>query len=52
MDEGEPIVDFSAPTTYTEIQSILDEDYPDGLRYYWKSIYLTERPDDVFGSYR
>ncbi|UPV73357.1 BBE domain-containing protein [Halorussus limi] len=26
---------------------MLDEDYPDGLRYYWKSIYLSELTDEV-----
>lgn len=34
---SEPIVDFSEPMPYTDVQQILDEDYPDGLRYYWKS---------------
>jgi hypothetical protein len=34
---GEPIVDFSGPMPYVEAQKILDEDYPDGGRYYWKS---------------
>ncbi|QIO25123.1 FAD-binding oxidoreductase [Haloarcula sp. JP-L23] len=42
-----PIADFSGPVTYSELQSIFDEDYPDGLRYYWKSIYLTEVTDEV-----
>jgi FAD/FMN-containing dehydrogenase len=34
---GEPIADFSGPMPYVEAQKILDEDYPDGGRYYWKS---------------
>jgi FAD/FMN-containing dehydrogenase len=34
---GEPIVDFSGPKPYVEAQAILDEDYPEGGRYYWKS---------------
>ena len=34
---GDPIADFSGPMPYTEAQKILDEDYPDGGRYYWKS---------------
>jgi FAD/FMN-containing dehydrogenase len=34
---GEPIADFSAPTTYLEAQAALDADYPDGGLYYWKS---------------
>ncbi|SIS04538.1 FAD-binding oxidoreductase [Natronorubrum thiooxidans] len=36
----EPIADFSATLPYVEFQQILDEDYPDGMRYYWKSLYL------------
>ncbi len=35
---GDPIVDFSGPMPYTEVQKLLDEDYPDGWRYYWKSV--------------
>ena len=34
---AEPIVDLSGPIPYTEAQKALDEDYPDGGRYYWKS---------------
>jgi FAD/FMN-containing dehydrogenase len=37
---AEPIADFSGVMPYTELQQILDEDYPDGMRYYWKSLYL------------
>jgi len=32
-----PLLDFSAIRPYVEVNQILDEDYPDGLRYYWKS---------------
>ncbi|ELZ05073.1 FAD-binding oxidoreductase [Natrialba aegyptia] len=42
-----PIVDFSGPMAFTDLQSMLDEDYPDGLRYYWKSIYVTEVTDEL-----
>ena len=35
---GDPIVDFSGPMPYTEVQKLLDEDYPAGWRYYWKSV--------------
>jgi FAD/FMN-containing dehydrogenase len=35
---GDPIVDFSGPMPYAEIQKLLDEDYPDGWHYYWKSV--------------
>ena len=34
---GEPVADFSGPMPYVEAQKLLDEDYPDGGRYYWKS---------------
>jgi len=42
---GEPIVDLSGVLPYTEAQAILDEDYPDGWRYYWKSVDLAELGD-------
>lgn len=41
-DLGDPIVDLSGQMPYTEAQAILDEDYPDGWRYYWKSVDLEE----------
>ncbi|ELY92764.1 FAD linked oxidase [Natrialba hulunbeirensis JCM 10989] len=42
-----PVADFSRPMAFTDLQSMLDEDYPDGLRYYWKSIYVTAITDDL-----
>ena len=43
---GTPLVDLSGPTAYTEIQSVLDGDYPAGeLNYYWKSLYLRDLDD-------
>ena len=43
-----PLLDFSAPMPYVQVQSLLDEDYPAGiLRYYWKSLYLGSLSDDV-----
>ncbi|WP_433633119.1 FAD-binding oxidoreductase [Halomicrococcus sp. NG-SE-24] len=36
----EPIVDFSGAMPYVELQQLFDEDYSDGMRYYWKSLYL------------
>ena len=47
-EAGTPIADFSGPMSYEDLQSLLDEDYPDGLRYYWKSIFLTDLTDEVF----
>ena len=46
-ESASPIVDFSAPMEFETLQSMLDEDFPDGLRYYWKSIFLTELTDEV-----
>jgi FAD/FMN-containing dehydrogenase len=39
-DLGDPIVDFSEPMAYVDAQRLLDEDYPNGWQYYWKSIEL------------
>ena len=37
-DLGDPIADLSEPMPYVEVQKVLDEDYPEGGRYYWKSV--------------
>jgi hypothetical protein len=44
---AEPLVDFSGPMPYTEVQRVFDEDYPDGFHYYWKSLYLGGLDDQV-----
>ena len=45
---GDPIVDLSDAMPYTEAQKLLDEDYPDGWQYYWKSLELDgARPEVV-----
>ena len=44
---GEPIGDLSGTIPYTEAQAVLDEDYPDGWRYYWKSVNLPELSDET-----
>ena len=44
---SEPLADFSARMPYTEFQRLFDEDYPDGMRYYWKSLYLESLSDDA-----
>jgi FAD/FMN-containing dehydrogenase len=44
---GEPIADFSGPMPYVEAQKVLDEDYPDGWRYYWKSQNISGLNDEV-----
>ena len=42
-----PLVDFSGVMPFTELQQMLDEDYPDGRRYYWKSLYLDTLSDEA-----
>lgn len=44
-DIDKPIADFSGTMPYIEFQQLFDEDYPDGLRYYWKSLYLDGLPE-------
>lgn len=44
---GEPLADYGGVTEFTKAQSALDEDYPDGIRYYWKSLYLNELTDEI-----
>jgi FAD/FMN-containing dehydrogenase len=46
-DLGGAIADISAQMPYTQAQSVLDEDYPDGWRYYWKSQNLSGLNDEV-----
>jgi FAD/FMN-containing dehydrogenase len=42
-----PIADLSANMGWKEVQQLLDEDYPKGKYYYWKSIYLNHLDDKV-----
>jgi FAD/FMN-containing dehydrogenase len=37
---ADPLLDLSDTLPYVAAQSLLDEDYPKGARYYWKSINL------------
>ena len=49
-----PVVDMSGPMPYTIAQTLFDPEYPDGRRYYWKSIYLSDLDDaaiDVLDRY-
>ena len=46
-DFGEPLIDFSEVMPYVEAQKVFDEDYPDGNRYYWKSLNLSRLDDRV-----
>lgn len=43
----EPLCDLSEATPYTEAQKFLDEDYPDGLLYYWKSVNAPSFGDEL-----
>src|ERR687897_3015015 len=45
-DLGGAIADISARMPYRQAQSVLDEDYPDGWRYYWKSQNLSGLSDE------
>ena len=42
-----PIIDLSTDISWVKAQSILDEDYPQGKYYYWKSLYLDDLHDDA-----
>ena len=46
-DFGKPLVDHSGVMTYVDAQKMFDEDYPDGMRYYWKSLNLSRLDDEV-----
>jgi hypothetical protein len=40
-----PLVDFSGPMPFVSAQRLFDADYPNGRRYYWKSLYLDSLDD-------
>jgi FAD/FMN-containing dehydrogenase len=40
LDFGEPMLDANGVKPYIEVQQTFDHDYPDGMRYYWKSLNL------------
>lgn len=46
-DFGQPLIDFSDIMPYLEAQKVFDEDYPNGMRYYWKSLNLARLDDEV-----
>jgi FAD/FMN-containing dehydrogenase len=43
----EPLADVGGTMPYVEAQAVLDEDFPDGWRYYWKSVNVTELGDEL-----
>ncbi|NTU82954.1 MAG: FAD-linked oxidase, partial [Chloroflexales bacterium] len=47
LDFGEPLLDASGVMPYVEAQKVFDHDYPDGRRYYWKSLNLSRLDDEV-----
>lgn len=44
---GSPVGDVLQRRTYVSQQSLLDATQPDGRRYYWKSEYLPDTPQDM-----
>ncbi len=46
-DFGAPLIDASGVRPYVEVQRAFDADYPDGMRYYWKSLNLMRLDDAV-----
>ena len=42
-----PIADLSGPMPYVVAQALFDPEYPEGRRYYWKSIYLADVDDAI-----
>jgi hypothetical protein len=47
IELGEPLLDYSGVAPYTEAQTYFDADYPNGMRYYWKSLNLTRLDDEA-----
>ncbi len=47
LNFSEPIADFSGFMPYNKLQTMLDEEYPDGRRYYWKSVFLDDLNEEV-----
>lgn len=46
---GDPIADLSGCVPYVELQQLFDADYPDGRRYYWRSLHLPALSNEVIG---
>lgn len=44
---GTPIADLSGPNTYVGYQSDFDPLFPDGLQYYWKSLFANHLDEDA-----
>jgi FAD/FMN-containing dehydrogenase len=48
-DLDDPIADLSGPMPYVAFQQLFDADYPDGMRYYWRSLHLPGLTDEMIG---
>jgi hypothetical protein len=49
-----PVVDMSGPMPFVVAQQLFDPEYPDGCRYYWKSLFLRDLDGatvELFGRY-
>jgi FAD/FMN-containing dehydrogenase len=47
IDFGQPLLDYSGVMPYVEAQQMFDADYPNGMRYYWKSLNLSRLDEAV-----
>ena len=47
---GRPLVDMSGTVPYVDSQSALDELFPNGGRYYWKSHFLNDVTDELISA--
>lgn len=45
---GTLLADLGGRRSWLDAQTFFDPDYPDGLLYYWKSVYLDRLDDEVF----
>ncbi|RLM53302.1 FAD-binding oxidoreductase [Halobellus sp. Atlit-31R] len=47
LDPADAFATSADTMSYTDLQTMMDEDFPDGRRYYWKSVPLSELGDDA-----
>jgi FAD/FMN-containing dehydrogenase len=47
---GTPVVDQLGPTSYTAVQTMLDDSYPSGIQHYWKSSFLQDISDNAINT--
>lgn len=47
LDFGTPLFDLSGVKPYTEAQQAFDDEFPDGRRYYWKSMNVNHLNEDA-----